>query len=332
MRAATLEAPGLLRFREAPIPAPGPGQVRLRIEASGVCGTDVHLWRGRFGAPLPLVLGHEAVGIVDAVATGVVAPRVGDRVGVPWAQRSCGACTECAAGRRRFCTSLTTWMKNGGSHADYALAEAQACVAVPDGLSSVLAAPLFCAGHTAFAALEAGNAQPGSRVAIIGVGGLGHLAVQLAAQRGCEVFAVTHNPTKVAEVKRMGANAVLAGDDPVLELGKAGGVDVIISTTSDPSAAGRLVPALRPEGRLAIAGLGESPLSFDSAALVQRGASIVSVVPGDPAQLREVLRLAAEGRISPIVERYPFGQLRRILYRLADSRVRYRAVMDVEHT
>ena len=329
MRAAVLESTSLLRFRAAPIPAPNPGQVRLRIEASGLCGTDVHLWRGLYGAPLPLVLGHEGVGIVDAVGPGVERPRLGDRVGVPWMQGSCGACVECRAGRRRFCVSPANWMVNGGANADYALAEAEACVAIPEGLSPIVAAPLFCAGHTAFAALDAGGAKPGSRVAIIGMGGLGHLAVQLASQRGCQVFAVTSDPTKLGEMKRWGAHTATASDDAVSELARAGGVDVIVSTTTDPSAAGRLVPALRPEGKLALAGLGENPLTVDAAALVQRGVSIVPVVPGGTAQLRAVLGMAAEGRITPVIERYPFEQLRRALYRLADSRVRYRAVIDV---
>jgi hypothetical protein len=329
MRTAVLEAPAVLRFRDAPIPIPGPGQVRLRVEAAGVCGTDVHLFRGLFGFSRPLVLGHEAVGRVDAVGPSVVAPKLGQRVGVPWAQKSCGQCPECQLGKQRSCRALTTWIDNGGFFAHYAIVEAAACVVVPDALDPILAAPLFCAGHTAFAALEAGGAGPGMRVAVVGIGGLGHLAVQLAAQRGCEVFALTRDPTKVHELARLGAHTVLVGRDPVTELEDAGGVDLIVSTTSDPSAAGRLVPALRAEGCLAIAGLGETPLSVDAAELVQRGASIVSVVPGGKDQLASVVALASAGRVAPIVEVYGFGQLRRVFYRLADSRVRYRAVIDL---
>jgi len=332
MRAAVLEAPKLLRFRSVPTPSPGRGRVRLRIEAAGVCGTDVHLWRGTYGAPSPLVLGHEAVGVVDEVGPGVVSPRVGDRVGVPWAQGSCGQCARCKRGQPAFCTSMATWMTEGGFFADAALVLAAACVPIPEGLSPIVAAPFFCAGHTAFAALETGRAAAGDRVAIIGVGGLGHLAVQLAAQRGCEVFAITSDPTKVDVVQGLGAHTVLSGDDAADSLARAGGADLIVSTTSDPAAAGRLVPALRPGGVLAVAGLGVTPLAFDAAALVQRGASIRSVVPGDRSQIAAALSLAAEGRVAPIVEVYPFGQLRRVLYRLADSRVRYRAVLDVAGT
>jgi D-arabinose 1-dehydrogenase-like Zn-dependent alcohol dehydrogenase len=167
----------------------------------------------------------------------------------------------------------------------------------------------------------------GDRVAIVGIGGLGHLAIQIAAQRGCEVFALTSDPTKAEQAVRLGAHHVFVGPEAARRLADAGGVDAVVSTSSDPSAAGALVSALRPEGRLAVAGLGEAPLSFDAAALVQRGASIVSVVPGGTKELAQVVALAAEGRIAPLVEHFPFGQLRRALYRLADSRVRYRAVV-----
>ncbi len=292
-----------------------------------MCGTDVHLFRGVYGAPTPLVLGHEAVGVVEAVGAGVKSPKAGARVGVPWAQRSCGACPECRADKPRSCRALTSWIDNGGFFADYALVEASACVAVPDGLDPILAAPLFCAGHTAFAALNAAAVSAGDRVAIIGIGGLGHLAIQLAAQRGAEVFALTTDPTKAEQAAAFGAHHVFVGRDMAPRLTDAGGVDAIVSTTSDPSSAGPLIQALRPEGRLAVAGLGEAPLAFDAAALVQRAASIVSVVPGDHRELSEVVTLAAAGRVAPMVEAYGLGQLRRALYRLADGRVRYRAVV-----
>ena len=329
-RAAVLEAPSRVRFGHRARPEPGPGLVRLRMEASGVCGTDVHLWRARMTAPLPLVLGHEPIGIVDAVGEGVDTPKIGERVGVPWAQAGCGGCVWCRRGQWRFCPALTTWMTLGGSHADFCVARADACVAIPEGLAPVLAAPLFCGGHTALAALELAHARAGERVAILGFGGLGHLACQLAAHRGCETFVLTTNPTKALEAKLLGAHETLTGDDPSEALLRAGGADVIVSTTSDPGAAGRLVRALRPEGRLAVAGLGASSIAFDAEALVQRGATVLGVVPGGREQLEELLALAVAGRVVPVVERYPLEQLRRALYRLEDRRVRYRAVIDLE--
>ncbi len=330
MRAAVLEGPRLLRYRTLALPVPAAGQVRMRILASGVCGTDVHFFRGRYALPTPLVLGHEAVGVVEEVGPGVKAPRVGDRVGVPWAQQSCGRCPECLANKPRFCRALTSWVTNGGFFAEQARVQAAACVQVPDTLDPILAAPLFCAGHTAFAALEAVDAKAKDRVAILGVGGIGHLAIQLAAQRGCEVFALTTDPTKAEQAARLGAHHVVVGRHGAEALARAGGVDAILSTTSDPAAAGPLVAALRPEGRLAVAGLGDAPLCIDAAALVQRGASVVPVIPGGPSQLAKVVALAAEGRVTPVVERYGLAQLRRALYRLADSRVRYRAVCTLD--
>jgi D-arabinose 1-dehydrogenase-like Zn-dependent alcohol dehydrogenase/uncharacterized protein (UPF0276 family) len=329
MRAAVLEAPSRVCFRRPARPEPGPGLVRLRVEASGVCGTDVHLWRARMTAPLPLVLGHEPVGVIDAVGEGVDAALVGTRVGVPWAQAGCGVCVWCRRGQWRYCPALATWMTLGGSHADFCLARAEACVAIPEGLASVLAAPLFCGGHTALAALDLARARPGERVAILGFGGLGHLACQLAAHRGCETFVLTGNPTKAHEARALGAHEVLTGPDLDEALLHAGGADVIVSTSSDPAAAGQLVRALRPEGRLAVAGLGASSIAFEAQALVERGGSIVGVVPGGRDSLALLLALAAEGRVLPVVERYPLEQLRRALYRLEDRRVRYRAVIDL---
>lgn len=329
-RAAVLEAPGIVRFRERPRPEPGPGEVLLRVLATGVCGTDVHFLRGALAAPLPLVLGHETVGVVEARGQGVTLP-LGARVGVPWAQASCGVCAHCTTGHARQCLRLSTWIERGGGFALHACAVAEACVRIPDAVPSDEAAPLFCAGHTIETALVRANVRAGERVAVLGVGGLGHLAIQLAAARGAEVLAVTSNPSKRRDALALGAADVLvddgAGADGVALLVRAGGVDAVISTTSDTSEVGAYVEALRPEGRLVVAGLGTAPLAIDSALLTEKAATVLGAQAGGRAELEALLGRAARGEVRAVLERYPLAQLRRALHRLADRRVRYRAVV-----
>jgi len=327
MRAAVLERVGRVAWRRRPIPTPGPGQVVLRVQSCGLCGTDVLLWRGALGAPLPLVLGHEPVGVVEALGEGVEGLATGDRVGVPWAQAGCGRCARCEAGHWRFCPELITWMRLGGGDADFVLADARGCVPIPASLDPTQVSPLLCAGYTVFSGLERAAIGPGERVAVLGLGGLGHLAVQLAALRGAEVVALTTNPTKAPDASALGAHEVFVGDDPLTALARAGGADVLLVTASavDVPAA---VRALRPEGRLLLAGVGGGPgPALPPSALIEMGARLVGVLPGPRDELAALLSLAAEGRVRPWVERYPLGQLRRVLHRLEDRRVRYRAVL-----
>lgn len=326
LRAAVLEGPPLaIRWRRRPIPVPAARQARLRILACGVCGTDLHLWRGQRPAPLPLALGHEMVGVVEAVGEGVELA-LGARVAVPWAQASCGECARCRAGHARFCERLVTWIERGGAFADFAIVEAGACVAVPDAADPTLLAPLACAGHTALAAVERAAIRPRERVAVLGLGGVGHLALQLAAHAGAEVIALTENPTKRDDARALGAAEVFATERPLDALRRAGGADAILATgpLTDVEAA---LSALRAEGRLVVTGVGPGAAPLAPATLVERGASILGAVAGDRDALARLVALFERGAVRPRVERYPLGQLRRVLHRLEDRRVRYRAVV-----
>jgi D-arabinose 1-dehydrogenase-like Zn-dependent alcohol dehydrogenase/uncharacterized protein (UPF0276 family) len=334
-RVAVLHAPHVLRFEDAPIPEPGLGEVRLRVEACGVCGTDVHFFEGRLTPGRALVLGHETIGVVEAHGPGVDAPAIGTRVGVPWAQRGCGRCDACARGRWRSCARLETWMTLGGGHARHVRAVASACVPIPDALSSITAAPLFCAGHTAASAIARAKLEAGERIAIAGIGGLGHLALQLASELAeqlgdCDVWAMTRTPSKRRDALALGAHEVLAGDDPAGALAKRGGADVVIATLSSPHAIAALLPALRPGGRLVVAGLADGAIALDPLALLNLGATVIGAAPGPTADLEHVLALAARGRVRPIVERYGRGQLRTALLRVGEGRIRYRAVVSAD--
>lgn len=327
MRASVLEAIGELREREVPVPTPGPGQARLRVRACGVCGTDLHAFRGRFRVPLPIVLGHEAVGVVDAIGEGVTHVAIGDRVGVPWLQRGCGECPECARARPKYCPRQINWMTNGGAFAEHMLVEAEACVALPRSLAFDQAAPLFCAGFTAMSGYRRARALPGDRIAVLGVGGLGHLAIQIARAHGHEVIAITRSRAKQRDALELGAHEVLVVREHAgRELARMGGADVVLSTTDDPEQAGGAVLGLRNEGRLVALGIG-GPLRLDPLALAARQASVVGALQDRREDLSDLLDLAARGEIRVRSEPHRATHARRALFRLAEGRVRYRGVL-----
>ena len=215
-------------------PRPGPGQVRVQLRATGVCGTDLHVLKGELPTPLPIVPGHEPVGVVDMVGEGVRSVRTGDRVGVSWFQAGCGRCMYCSRRQPTFCAEPITWMRNGGGYAEYMIAETDGCTPLPDGLDWELAAPLFCAGFSAMSAYRASRALGGERVAVLGFGGLGHLAVQISKALGHDVVVLTTTADKVLDARRQGADEVVfVKEHAGRELAKAGGADIILSFSPD---------------------------------------------------------------------------------------------------
>lgn len=331
MLAAVLPAPrATFELRHVPIPRPGPGQALLRIRASGICGTDLHIHQGRMAMPLPSILGHEPVGEVEEVGEGVTSIRVGDRVGVPWVQAGCGECDACARGKMQHCVEPRTWVQTGGGHAEHMLVDARGCVAIPEGLSFEEAAPMFCAGFTVMSGYRRAAARSGERVAVLGIGGLGHLAVQIAKCHGHEVVAITSTESKREDIRRLGADEVLLGaGDPGRALAEAGGADIILATSSSAADVGSMVSGLRPEGRLVVMGLGDGALSIDPMALILAQGSLVGAGQNERRDLVDVLGLAAEGRIRAAVEAFPLVLVERAMARLAEGRARHRAVLTL---
>jgi 2-desacetyl-2-hydroxyethyl bacteriochlorophyllide A dehydrogenase len=327
-RAAMLEAPSVLRFREVPLAPLAAGEVRLEVDACGVCGTDLHLFRGRLRTDLPLVLGHETVGRVVETGEGVTALGVGDRVGVPWAQGSCGTCAACQAGHGRYCESLRTWIHLGGGQARFARAVATACVPIPDALGSVEAAPLFCAGHTVASGLVRARTKTGEHVAVVGIGGLGHLAIQIARVLGARVTAVTRSASKRRDALALGAHDVLVTDKPGDTLARVGGADVIVATKTSTTEAGALVRGLAPMGRLVVAGLAFQPLDIDAGWLIARGATVMGALGEHREELEWLVGLARDGAVRAMVEVHRPAKLRTAIHRLEDGRLRYRAVIS----
>lgn len=316
------------RLRVA-IPRPGPGQALLRVRASGICGTDVHIREGRFALPLPLRMGHEPVGEVEALGDGVRSLAIGDRVGVPWVQAGCGRCPGCARGRLWACVDPTTWIQNGGGHAELVVTEAAGCVRLPDAIPFEEAAPIMCAGFTVMSSYRAAHPRPGERVAVLGLGGLGHLGVQIARAYGHDVVVLTSSADKADEARRLGAaSAIVATDEVGAALEANGGADVILATTSSMDAVSSAARGLRAGGRLVLCGLGPGALSIDPMTLILAQASIVGGLPTERAHLVDALDLVARGAVRPWVERYPLGLAERAFARVRDGRVRFRAVLE----
>jgi len=317
-----------LAKQDIPTPQPGPGQVRIRLQATGVCGTDVHVWHGELPVPLPLVLGHEPVGEVDAVGPGVSLPKVGERVGVSWFQAGCGYCRYCQIKKVKFCAEPKTWITNGGGYADYMIAEAEGCTLLPDGLEWAQAAPLFCGGFSAMSAFRAAKPQAGDRIAVIGIGGLGHLALQVAKAMGHDVVAITNSPNKLQDAKAMGADDVLVIKDHVgQELAKMGGVDAVLSFSPSMKQNSQALEGLRPGGRLVTTAVSAEPIQGNPVQMLFKQTSIIGSAQNDLADLVDILGLVAKGKVRPQLEVYALEEINRVLARLTEGKVRHRAVV-----
>ena len=310
--------------KEIPTPEPGPNQVLIRIKASGLCYTDVHITHGAIPTTFPRTLGHEPVGEIAAIGPGVTTRRMGDRVGVPWVQASCGRCEWCLRGQPMFCAeSVGTGVQTQGSHAEYMVAWANATVLLPEGLSYEQAAPIFCAGFTVWSGFRLAEPKPTDRVAVVGVGGLGHLGLQYAKAAGHYTIAVTHSRDKEKQLRELGADAVVA-DGAALQ--KAGGADVILATSNSFDAVTDSIQALRPDGRVVLMGVEGKPLSVPTSLLWVRG-RIIGSSQNDPAHLYEALQLVASGKVRVVTETYRLDEIARAYDRVAEGKVRYRAVV-----
>ncbi|WP_394836022.1 alcohol dehydrogenase catalytic domain-containing protein [Pendulispora rubella] len=307
-------------------PRPGPGQVLIRVRYSGMCGTDVHLHRGQFPTKLPIVAGHEPTGEIVELGPGVTDLKVGDRVGVVWDQKGCGRCPSCQSGIA--CPSAQTWMDLGGGNSELMLAWASGCALIPDDLALEAAAPIFCAGYTVMSALRNASPKPGERVAVLGVGGLGHLAVQVSHALGLETLAITGQANKRAELLALGADdVVVANGDPGKALLDAGGADIVLSTTSSAKQIGSIFHGLRRRGRLVNTGIADGPVSIDSFAATLAFHEFRGAVPDHRSHLAEILELAAKGKVTPKLEIYPLERANDARDRLESGKVRYRAVL-----
>ncbi|WP_327348438.1 MULTISPECIES: zinc-dependent alcohol dehydrogenase [Streptomyces] len=298
-----------LEIQELPVPEPGPGQMLVRMEASGLCHTDIHAAHGDWPVKPqpPFTPGHEGVGPVQAVGEGVSVELIGKRVAIPWLGSSCGTCRYCVTGWATLCESqVNSGYSVDGCFAEYAVVDAGAVVQVPDGVSSFDAAPLTCAGVTTYKAIKVARVVPAERVAVFGVGGLGHLAVQYARLVGGFVTAVDLEPDKLGLAHRLGADQLVNArtHDPVAEIKAAGGADVAVVLAASAKAFEQAYRSLNRGGRLVMVGL-----PADNAAInvpifetVLGGISVIGSIVGTRQDLTEVFALHAAGRTQVIAE------------------------------
>ena len=311
--------------KEVPVPEPGPNQVLIKIHASGLCFTDVHQTRGEIPGAFPRTLGHEPAGEIVAVGTGVRTRRIGDRVGVPWVQATCGRCEWCLRGKALFCSEqISTGMQMPGGHAEYMTAYANSTVLLPEGLSYEQAAPIFCAGYTVWSGLRIADPKPHETVAVVGVGGLGHLAVQYAKAAGFPTIAVSRSPDKDKLVREMGADAVVRDGKG---LNAAGGADVILGTSNSNDAMVDCIQGLRPDGRFVLMGFEAKPLQLSPVDFITRRIRILGSSQNHPEYLYEALDYAAKRRVKTVVETYRLDEIGKAYDRVVNGRVRFRAVI-----
>lgn len=336
MQAAVVEQFGqALMLREWDIPSPGPGQILVKTEACGVCHTDLHAARGDWPVKpsLPFIPGHEGIGLVVAIGSGVTAVKEGDRVGVPWLYSACGHCEHCLAAWETVCAEAQFggYTKNGG-FAEYILADPNYVARVPTGLAAIEAAPIICAGVTTYKGIKESGAKPGEWIAISGIGGLGHLAVQYAKAMGLHVCAVDIDDGKLAHAKLLGADIIINAKigDPIGELRKqtGGGAHGVLITAPSLTAFKQGVGMTRKRGTCVLVGLppGEFPTPlFDVVAncITIRGSFV-----GTRQDMAEALAFAAEGKVKADIELQPLAAINQVLDRLERGEVASRVVLE----
>ncbi len=333
MIAAVLHKPGsplVIEGRE--IPQAGAGEILIKVKACGVCHTDLHVAAGEWPLPkLPLILGHEAVGIVEAVGPGVSNFKVGDRAGIPWIYSTCGLCEFCTSDREPLCPAIvvTGFMVDGG-YAEYLKAPASHAVAVPPRLNFVEAAPLYCAGLTSYRALKISGARVGDTVAVWGVGGLGHYAVQIAKAMGARVIAVDIAQSKLDLARKLGADHAIDAirEKPEGVLRSLGGVHVVLNLAPSAQTIAQGFEALRRGGTLVLVGLPPGNFSLPIVGSVAKGIRILTSAVGTRQDLREVLALAATGKITTIAETCELDQINGVFERMRQGKISGRVVVE----
>jgi alcohol dehydrogenase len=311
--------------KEVPTPQPRANQVLIKIHASGICYTDVHITKGGLGVKFPNTIGHEPAGEIVALGEGVTTRKVGDRVGVPWLQSTCGRCEWCQRGKLFFCPNLVaTGINIPGSHAEYMVAYADATQLLPDGLSYDQAAPIFCAGYTVYSGLRFAYPKPHERVVVVGIGALGHLGIQYSKAAGFETIAVTHSKDKEELAYKLGADSVVPDGGILL---KEGGADVILSTSNSYKATADSIKALRPDGRLILMGVSTTePLAISPEILFKRG-HVIGSTQNDREHLYEALDYVARGKVRVMTEIFPLEDITNAYDKVANGNVRFKAVI-----
>jgi D-arabinose 1-dehydrogenase-like Zn-dependent alcohol dehydrogenase len=333
MRAVQIGKPkGDFEAVERPIPEPGPKQVRIKVEACGVCHSDQlvkeNLWPG---IVYPRVPGHEIVGKIDAIGSGVTEWKVGQRVGVGWHGGHCFECDPCRRGDFLNCVKLhITGISGDGGYAEYTIARQEAIAHFPADLDAVEAAPLLCAGITTFNALRHSGAKPGDCVAVQGIGGLGHLGIQYAAKMGFQTIAISNGKDKEDLARKLGASTYIdaGSSDAAAELQKLGGAHVVLATAPSAKAMASVINGLTPRGKLLIVGAAMEPMPVVPALLLS-GKSIAGWPSGTARDSEDALNFSRLTGVRPMIEKFPLAKAAEAYNHMMKGNPRFRVVLTM---
>jgi len=335
MRAMVVpEAHGRFRLEGRGLPEPGPHEVRIRVQACGVCHSDSVTVEGLFpGITYPRIPGHEVIGVVDALGPGVEGWTPGERVGVGWFGGSCGYCRNCRRNAAFACENVhsTTGVTRDGGYATHMLALTSAMARVPASLDAVESAPLLCAGVTTFNALRNSGAGPGDLVAVHGVGGLGHLGIQFAARQGFRTVAVNRGRDKEALARSLGAHDYIdsAAEDAAATLQKMGGAKAILATVTSGEAMQAIVGGLGPNGTMMVIGAA-GPFTVDPIGLLLKSAAVKGWYSGIAADSEDTLSFSALNGVAAMNEIYPFEEAQAAYDRMMSGQARFRVVLKID--
>ena len=334
MKVAQVPNPGAdFQIVEREIPKPGAGHVRIKVQACGVCHSDMFTKEGAWpGIQYPRVPGHEVAGIVDELGPEVTEWKKGQRVGVGWHGGHDGTCLSCRRGDFGNCKNLKiAGVSYDGGYQQYMVAPVEALTAIPESLSDVEAAPLLCAGITTFNALRYSGAGPGDLVAVLGIGGLGHLGIQFANKFGYRVAAIGRGPENAALAKKLGASVYIDNKETKAaeELQKLGGAQVILATAPSSKAMTELIDGLGPNGKLVVVGAAFDPIEVTPVQLISGSRTIRGWASGTPTDAEDTLRFAELTGVRPMIETYPLEKAAEAYARMMSGKAQFRVVLTM---
>ena len=336
MRAVQVkEANGPFELVERDIPTPGPGKVLIKVQACGVCHSDAFTRHGAFpGIQFPRVPGHEVVGVIDRVGDRVPDWKAGQRVGVGWHGGHCGHCASCRRGNFITCANgQIPGISYDGGYADYMIAPFEALAAIPDELQAAEAAPLLCAGITTYNALRNSGLRAGDLVAGLGIGGLGHLAVQFAAKMGCHTVAIARGADKEPLARKLGAHVYLdsKSQDVAAELQKLGGAHVILSTVTNSEAMSAVLGGLGIDGKMMVVGASPEPIEVSPLLLIGGRRAIAGWPSGTSIDSEDTMHFSVLTNIRPMIETMPLERAAEAYDRMMSGAARFRMVITTGH-
>ena len=332
MRAVQVSRPGgPFELVEREIPQPEPRQVRVKVQACGLCHSDALTKEGHWpGIAYPRVPGHEIAGVIDAVGSEVPRWKAGQRVGIGWLRGYCGHCESCRRGSFVTCANQQiTGITMDGGYQDFVVVPFEGLASIPDEISAVDAGPLMCAGITTFNALRNSGARAGDRVAVLGIGGLGHLAVQFASKMGLYTIAIARGQDKEPLARQLGARRYIdsTAADPGAELLKIGGAKIIVATATSAQAMAATIGGLSVDGRLIVLGADFTPMPLNTAGLIGKRAGIYGWPSGSSIDSEDTMSFSAMTGVHPMTETFPLEKAQEAYDRMMSNKARFRVVI-----